>query len=942
MFKKKLLFIMLFCMSLLIGCNSSSDSSYVSNDSDIYYTINFFSNDSTSGSMQEVKVKAGETVILPANTFVKTGYTFLGWSLTADGETVYYDQASVTVENHITLYAVWQDSSLSVNSITFSANSGTGADIVNNVADGDTYTIPSCNFHKEGFIFKGWSESADGQALYFAGDNIVITKDMVLYAVWEQESGTYIYSVKVLSNGGTGSPIITEIENGGLYKLPECNFSNTGYKFTGWSESMNGSTNIYQAGESVVISKDTIFYAIWVKDETVTTYKVTINSNNGSSETIISEVLKGGRYSLPANNFSYPGYIFLGWSLSANGNADYQPGQTVIIEHDIEFYAVWQYGTETYTVTLNPNDADESNVVSYEVLGSTYTQIPENTFTKKGYYFEGWSIERDGEVKYLDMASFTAKEDTNLYAVWRPVDMLLDEYTVTFYANGGYEYMAPLKLSNGKVGALTECKYKRNGYDFAGWSIELDGDVQYKDRAAIKIEKDISLYAVWTKKDFADKENMSKVTFNANGGMGSDITYYIDNGQIFYLDYNTFTNQDKVFTGWSSNPLAKTAEYYDGAYIFVNNDTTYYAVWSEPENAVKVTFDLDGGEGNMPEYIYVSSGTTIYLPLLNCTRYNSEARSYSLTRGDSVNTISPGSAYLIDKDTTFYVIWRLVNLNIGGACEDCKNTTKWVKGVNVQPGDWVPMFGLDENYQTAVWYERSNWFDNYQGHHPMCWAAAGSNMILWWYSQNKEYVDKYIALKGEEYKGPKFTYYDNYYEGASDVFSNFFLKIWGDYGGNQTGTGLLWFLNGRLIANHEKVTGGYFKDVFENKVFVTTSYNILRKNFNEIITEALKNNKIVGLGITTTGPHAITVWGAEYDEAGYIKGLYISDSATSSRTNDNRLGGLEYTRILYDGSGEPYMPALLNGRIPVNTIDTFSLGQEFWEEYFKANNISLE
>lgn len=868
MYQKNILFILLSVLSIILySCssdNSSSSSNSSNNDTNRYYNINFIGGDGVSGSMDIISAKSGEVVHLPANTFVKEGYVFSGWSLSADGNVEYYDNSLIKLENNITLYAVWKEKDTSLYTVTYKPNGGAGTDTVHNVSGGKEYVIQSLDYVNTGFVFKGWSNTEYGQPLYHAGDKITVTENIILYAVWEKISDNEVY------------------------------------------------------------------------------YTVIIDGNGGTGSVITENIKENSEYILPDNSFEKAGFVFKGWSEDINGSIIFQPNDTIIIDKDITFYAVWQKENANYTLTLDSNGADNSENLSYTVSADTFTQIPANQYVRNGYYFDGWSVVRDGDVKYLDMASLNITENVTLYAVWRPVDMKLDTYTVTFYANGGYEYMSSLTLTAGKIENLTECKYKRNGYDFAGWAIDLEGDVQYKDGAEIKIEKDISLYAVWTKKTFADNANMSKVTFNANGGNGSDIIYYIDNGQIFYLDYNTFTNQNKVFIGWSSNPSAKTAEYYDGAYIFVNNDTTYYAVWSEPENAVKVTFDLDGGEGNMPEYFYVSPGTTIYLPLLNCSRYNSEARTYSLTREDSISTISPGSAYLIDKNTTFYVIWRLVNLNIGGACVECKNTTKWVKGVNVNDDDWVEMFGLGEKYKTALWSNDSNWFDNYQGYHPMCWAAAGSNMLLWWYTQNKEYVDKYIKLKGDEYKGPAFTYYDNHHEGASDVFTNFFLAIWGDYGGNQTGSGLTWFLNGRVIPNQSEFTGGYFKDVFENKVFATISYNILRKNFNEIITEALNNDKVVGLGVTTTGPHAITVWGAVYDDAGYIKGLYTSDSANSGRTQDNRLGGLEYDNVYYDGSGRPYISNFEGSKIPINVIDTFSLGKEYWEEYFKSQNISLE
>ena len=75
------------------------------------YTVVFNSNGGT-GTMSDQSFNVDETKALSTNTLSKSGYTFLGWSTSADGDVVYADGESVTnIANSgesITLYAVWE------------------------------------------------------------------------------------------------------------------------------------------------------------------------------------------------------------------------------------------------------------------------------------------------------------------------------------------------------------------------------------------------------------------------------------------------------------------------------------------------------------------------------------------------------------------------------------------------------------------------------------------------------------------------------------------------------------------------------------------------------------------------------------------------------------------------------------------------------------------
>ena len=121
--KKKFLFLMtLLAVSLLalaemtiyVYKKDGTKVSYVASTLDSIgfvniYTITFDANGG-EGSMDKQKCQEGESVILSSNTFTNGHSTFIGWNTAADGRgTAYADQASITPNANLTLYAQWEE-----------------------------------------------------------------------------------------------------------------------------------------------------------------------------------------------------------------------------------------------------------------------------------------------------------------------------------------------------------------------------------------------------------------------------------------------------------------------------------------------------------------------------------------------------------------------------------------------------------------------------------------------------------------------------------------------------------------------------------------------------------------------------------------------------------------------------------------------------------------
>ncbi|MBR6067952.1 MAG: InlB B-repeat-containing protein [Bacteroidales bacterium] len=109
------------------------------------------------------------------------------------------------------------------------------------------------------------------------------------------------------------------------------------------------------------------------------------------------------------------------------------------------------------------------------------------------------------------------------------------------------------------------------------------------------------------------KKETYTVTFNPNGGTGTMTAQTFTEGEAQALTRNAFTYDGYTFTGWNTVQGGSGASYTDGQTITATADMTLYAQWTSngtnptpsptpgptPGNTVTVTFDANGGTGEM-------------------------------------------------------------------------------------------------------------------------------------------------------------------------------------------------------------------------------------------------------------------------------------------------------------------------------------------------------
>ena len=323
------------------------------------YSIRFYANDGTQVSVTQNSLKYDAAYTLRANTFQRTGYVFLGWAKTANGQVIYTDQAEIqnlTQTNNATvaLYAQWQANRYQVR---FDLNGGSGTVNPISAEYGKTYSLPSAAPSRAGYTLSGWNTKADGKGTGYALDAQIsnLTAEdggsVTLYAVWKANT----YSIRYYANDGTQSSVIqTDLNYGAQYALRANSFTWKGRVFLGWAETADGAVQYTNSEKVQNLTTENgavvKLYAQW----RLVTYQVRFDANGGVGTLQGIRVTYGDAFRLPeADALTRELYSFSGWTAVIGGvTKTYQPGTELrdVTAQDgevITFKAVWtpNFGT---------------------------------------------------------------------------------------------------------------------------------------------------------------------------------------------------------------------------------------------------------------------------------------------------------------------------------------------------------------------------------------------------------------------------------------------------------------------------------------------------------------------------------------------------------------------------------------------------------------------
>lgn len=258
----------------------------------------------------------------------------------------------------------------------------------------------------------------------------------------------------------------------------------------------------------------------------------------------------------------------------------------------------------------------------------------------------------------------------------------------------------------------------------------------------------------------------------------------------------------------------------------------------------------------------------------------------------------------------------------------------WAPGVSRESGwidvnkAWNPYSSADISAIGSGAYSDAN----------MCWAAQSSNMLQYW--QNAYVAAGNILPAGAP---------DGFVVGREratrrqyQIF-DYFVNNWTDDGGNGY-YGIPWYMTGGFYDNsypaddgwaqrreNSAGTGGFFKNIYPdaNTMFgwnynytgrtweqlgdfrsynysTTATYGAFGGygDFSSLLINSFEKEKaVVGLSVSfinaageDAGGHAVTAWGCEFDENGFVTEIYLTDS-------DDGIVSLDSFEVVADETG---------------------------------------
>ena len=602
-----------------------------------------------------VTVAAGTDVTISTAAPTREGFTFKGWSFTPDGAAEV--AGTMNLAANTTIYAVWEAVpavKLDV-TLTYDANGGEKAPASVTVKEGEEVTISTEAPTREGYSFKGWSTTKDGAA--DVAEKLTLTADTTIYAVWEEIPQAKDVTLTYDANGGEKAPASVTVKEGEEVTISTEAPTREGYSFKGWSTTKDGAADV---AEKLTLTADTTIYAVWEEIPQAKDVTLTYDANGGEKAPASVTVKEGEEVAISTEAPTREGYSYKGWSTTKDGAADV--AEKLTLTADTTIYAVWEEIPQAKEVTLTYDaNGGEKAPASVTVKEGEEVTISTEAPTREGYSFKGWSTTKDGAADVAEKLTLTA--DTTIYAVWEKIP----EYTLSYDANGGSGAFSNVKAAAGTEVTVTETEPTREEHKFLGWSTTKDGKAEFKKGDKIKLDKDMTLYAVW------EKYTAFTITYDANGGNGAPAAQKSDSNGYVTLSSTVPTREGYNFKGWFT---AKTWKSSDGTLINpgvrvkISQNVTLYAIWEAKAtpSAFSLIYDANGGKGGPGPVHNLLAQKGVALDTKNVPTHDSVDGKKVVFLGWSLNKdgkiyasgeAKPATITSVDisKDTSVFAVW---------------------------------------------------------------------------------------------------------------------------------------------------------------------------------------------------------------------------------------------------------------------------------------------
>jgi uncharacterized repeat protein (TIGR02543 family) len=627
---------------------------WVPNDVEIAYIAN-----GGTGTPANAQATYGQSYTISTTEPTRTGYTFSGW-VVQDGSPAgtYKTNAtnSFAPDTDEVLVAQWTAVDYT---LSYDANLGTGApvSVVRNFMDNVTLsaTVPE----RDGYTFVGWNTASNGSGVSYvaAGSLVMPAQNLVLYAVWQGNPHTLIYS----ANGGSGAPSSESVTNGQTLQISGSTPERDGFTFGGWNTQPDGDGSSFGPNSPITMSNGNLtLYAVW----NVADFTISYNANLGSGAPATQTFEFDSDATLSSALPDRSGFTFLGWNTSQSGQGTgYAPSDTFKMPaSNLDLYAQWAQITKT--VSYDANGGLGTPNTTTNAFGSTVT-VSQQLPTREGYTFDAWNALPTGTgTRYPSSSTFSMPaNDVVLFATW-----IASAFTVNFNANQGAGGPQPIPSLTGGEVTLPSAIPTRPGYNFSSWNSELDASgTQYLPGDTFLMPPStLTLFAQWTPIQYS-------LIYNSNLGSGAeaDQTGAVDSS-LTISNGSSLSRSGFRLVGWNTEANGSGTSYLAGAaFTMPLGGDELFAIWVG--NNVQIAYNFNGGTSDGPISATATIGSSFQVTGLLPVRSGYVFDGWKLQdESPTAAVIGASSSFTPDSNELLIAQWTPVNyelsfdLNSGG------------------------------------------------------------------------------------------------------------------------------------------------------------------------------------------------------------------------------------------------------------------------------------
>ena len=546
----------------------------------------------TGGSMVGSRsVTKGDTLNLRGVTApTRTGYSFKGWSTTADGANVV---TSIAPTADTTLYAVWEGDDVKYMVVYWGENADdtnysalatatltgkVGSTVTLNATTG---ALPNSVSDRQHFKFSSSDSAtirADGSSVlnvYFSRNSYKLTFREYTGGFF---SGSYHtvatitakYNASIFAEFGK-HPFNTTY-NGRAWECTDSSKYNYALQTLDRMPGFDATFNLYDKSSNKL---KTIYYYV----QNVGT---TVNSNRWPTSTANFSLYKEVQTYFNYATYDEEYHNIDGFNRYSASVAGFKRNQKDFSNNTLYLY----YMRKSYTLTFNNYGAVSDNTVEYEAKLDSYNNYvparPEG-FSENAVFMGWYEVEPSQITSTTQRFDFTGKtmpaDNLTLFAYWveKPVTLTVQVPTLGGYTASNYEVAIGTVISGVDVFKDAEAKIAAAGRTVLKWV--------YEDGTAVDVNSAIG-------SDTTVKAVLEGEVYNLTYVTGTDAAITDKNSYEYEAraqvkDGSGLKSGDKVFACWTDE-TGKV--YYPGSYVTMTGNKTLTANYVDPSVKVTLTY----------------------------------------------------------------------------------------------------------------------------------------------------------------------------------------------------------------------------------------------------------------------------------------------------------------------------------------------------------------